>query len=118
MASMLSAFIDSAKEESIEAILEAHQSKGLRRKRKDQKLIVAGCMAQRFSGELAREFHNEVDAFIGLDQVKEVGGVIERVLGRGAEKSVQSSVPSAQKKGRPPVTSHQSPVTDTKTSVL
>ncbi len=78
------AFIDSAKEESIEAILEAHQSKGLKRRRKGQKLIVAGCMSQRFSGELATEFHDEVDAFIGLDQVKDVGGIIERVLGRNA----------------------------------
>ncbi len=45
------AFIDSAKEESIEAILEAHQQRGLR-KRPNQKLIVSGCMSQRFSAEL------------------------------------------------------------------
>ena len=77
------AFIDSAKEESIEAIIEAHQAKGLKRKRAGQKLIVAGCMSQRFSGELAAEFQSEVDAFIGLDQVKDVGGIIEQVLGRG-----------------------------------
>src|ERR1700690_2545046 len=38
------AFIDSAKEESIEAILDAHQARGLR-KRKGQKLVVSGCMA-------------------------------------------------------------------------
>src|SRR6266852_2194070 len=44
------AFIDSAKEESIEAILEAHQQRGLRRK-PGQKLIVSGCMAQRVSKE-------------------------------------------------------------------
>jgi ribosomal protein S12 methylthiotransferase len=78
------AFIDSAKEESIEAILEAHESKGLKKRRKGQKLIVAGCMSQRFSGELASEFRSEVDAFIGLDQVKDVGGIIDRVLGRNA----------------------------------
>ena len=42
------AFIDSAKEESIEAILEAHRGRGLKR-RAGQKLIVSGCMAQRFS---------------------------------------------------------------------
>src|SRR5690554_5885561 len=48
------AFIDSAKEESIEAILESHQARGLK-KRKGQKLIVAGCMSQRFSKELADE---------------------------------------------------------------
>src|SRR5205085_11005629 len=44
------AFIDSAKEESIDAILEAHQHRGLN-KRADQKLIVSGCMSQRFSRE-------------------------------------------------------------------
>src|SRR3982075_3199132 len=57
------AFIDSAKEESIEAILEAHQARGLK-KRAGQKLIVSGCMAQRFSKDLAGEMP-EVDAFIG-----------------------------------------------------
>ena len=74
------AFIDSAKEESIEAILEAHQHRGLN-KRPDQKLIVSGCMSQRF----ARELHNElpeVDAFIGLDQVKELGQIVESILGK------------------------------------
>src|SRR5438309_3112406 len=45
------AFIDSAKEESIEAILKAHQQRGLG-KRLDQKLIVSGCMSQRFSQEM------------------------------------------------------------------
>jgi ribosomal protein S12 methylthiotransferase len=72
------AFIDSAKEESIDAILEAHQQRGLH-KRADQKLIVSGCMSQRFSDEL-REQLPEVDAFIGLDQVRELGAIVERVL--------------------------------------
>jgi len=72
------AFIDSAKEESIEAILEAHQQRGLK-KRRHQKLIVSGCMSQRFSGEL-RQSLAEVDAFIGLDQVSELGPIIQRVL--------------------------------------
>src|SRR5213595_1806638 len=75
------AFIDSAKEESIEAILEAHQQRGLN-KRPDQKLIVSGCMSQRFAKELRQEMP-EVDAFIGLDEVKEVGAVVERVLANG-----------------------------------
>ncbi|HEY2123998.1 MAG TPA: 30S ribosomal protein S12 methylthiotransferase RimO [Chthoniobacterales bacterium] len=72
------AFIDSAKEESIEAILEAHQRRGLN-KRAHQKLIVSGCMSQRFAHEL-RESMPEVDAFIGLDQVAQLGAVVERVL--------------------------------------
>src|SRR6266540_5108619 len=72
------AFIDSAKEESIEAILEAHQQRGLNR-RPHQKLIVSGCMSQRFAREL-REEMPEVDAFIGLDQVSQLGEIIERIL--------------------------------------
>ena len=72
------AFIDSAKEESIEAIFEAHRQRGLRKK-PGQKLIVSGCMAQRFSKDLAREMP-EVDAFIGLDQIAGAGEIIGRVL--------------------------------------
>ncbi|MEQ1862629.1 MAG: 30S ribosomal protein S12 methylthiotransferase RimO [Chthoniobacteraceae bacterium] len=72
------AFIDSAKEESIEAILEAHRGRGLKR-RKGQKVIVSGCMAQRFSKELMSEMP-EVDAFIGLDQVAEAASIIEQVM--------------------------------------
>src|SRR5437762_4114450 len=78
------AFIDSAKEESIEAILEAHQQRGLG-KRAGQKLIVSGCMSQRFSREL-REALPEVDAFVGLDQVSELGPIVERVLRAGDDR--------------------------------
>src|SRR5580704_10856282 len=69
-------FIDSSKEESIGHILEVHQSRGLRKRRGEQKLIVAGCMAQRFSQDLASSLHDEVDAFIGLDQVTTVAPII------------------------------------------
>ncbi len=75
------AFIDSAKEESIEAILQSHEARGLRR-RPGQKLIVSGCMAQRFSTDLAKEMP-EVDAFMGLDQVAQAGEIIQNVLARG-----------------------------------
>jgi ribosomal protein S12 methylthiotransferase len=75
------AFIDSAKEESINSILEAHQQRGLF-KRPNQKLVVSGCMSQRFSSEL-RELLPEVDAFVGLDQVSELGEVVQRVLTGG-----------------------------------
>src|SRR5947207_11770960 len=72
------AFIDSAKEESIDAILEAHQQRGLH-KRTNQRLIVSGCMSQRFSEELRAQLP-EVDAFIGLDQVRELGTIVERLV--------------------------------------
>jgi ribosomal protein S12 methylthiotransferase len=87
------AFIDSAKEESIEAILEAHQQRGLN-KRPDQKLIVSGCMSQRF----ARELHNElpeVDAFIGLDQVTQLGDVVEKILSKRSTPNAQRSTLNA-----------------------
>jgi ribosomal protein S12 methylthiotransferase len=87
------AFIDSAKEESIEAILEAHQQRGLN-KRPDQKLIVSGCMSQRF----ARDLHNElpeVDAFIGLDQVSELGAIVEKILRKRPTLNAQRSTPKA-----------------------
>src|SRR6266550_4986013 len=84
------AFIDSAKEESIEAILEAHQQRGLN-KRPDQKLIVSGCMSQRFASELHNELP-EVDVFIGLDQVKEFGQIVERILGKRPTLNIQRSM--------------------------
>lgn len=61
-------FITSAKEESVEAILEAARLKetgSLRR------LVVAGCMSQRYGEELAREIP-EIDAFVGLDELEAV----------------------------------------------
>jgi ribosomal protein S12 methylthiotransferase len=71
-------FIDAAKEESIEAILSAHEQR-LAHKGGRQRLVVSGCLSQRFANELAAEIP-EVDAFIGLDQVAEAGDIIERLL--------------------------------------
>ena len=71
-------FIDAAKEESIEAILSAHEQR-LSRKGGRQRLVVSGCLSQRFANELAAEIP-EIDAFIGLDQVAEAGNIIERLL--------------------------------------
>ena len=74
-------FLNSAKEESISAILEAHENRGLRKRRKEQKLIVAGCMSQRFSKDLPNSMP-EVDAFIGLDQVTKVAPIIEAMFAK------------------------------------
>ncbi|MDR0901744.1 MAG: 30S ribosomal protein S12 methylthiotransferase RimO [Opitutaceae bacterium] len=74
-------FLDSSKEESINTILEAHQNRGLRKRRKEQKIIVAGCMAQRYAKELPGELP-EVDAFIGLDQITRVAPIIEEIFAR------------------------------------
>src|SRR5437016_3973486 len=84
------AFIDSAKEESIGAILEAHQRRGLNKK-SGQKLIVSGCMSQRFAREL-REEMPEVDAFIGLDQVGQLGEIVEKILTKRATLNAANSM--------------------------
>ena len=73
-------FIDSSKEESIGHILEVHEKRGMRKKRSEQKLIVAGCMSQRFAKDLPGSLP-EVDAFIGLDQITKVAPIIEQICG-------------------------------------
>ncbi|MGH9461660.1 MAG: radical SAM protein, partial [Vicinamibacteria bacterium] len=66
-------FIDRAKKESINTILE------MARHKKDgrcQRLVVSGCLAQRYADELAREIP-EVDAVIGLDQLESIVSAVE-----------------------------------------
>jgi len=75
-------FIDSSKEESLGHILEIHQNRGMKKRRKEQKLIVAGCMAQRFSKDLSTSLRDEVDAFIGLDQLTTVAPIIEEIYAK------------------------------------
>jgi len=79
-------FLNASKEESIATILEANEQRGMRKRRKEQKLIVAGCMSQRFFKELPGAMP-EVDAFIGLDQVTKVAPIIEELYAkeRGAK---------------------------------
>jgi ribosomal protein S12 methylthiotransferase len=68
------AFIDSAKQESIDAILEMAQHKKMGEGRR---LIVTGCLAERYRNELRREIP-EIDAVLGTgevpDIVKAIGG--------------------------------------------
>src|SRR5205814_8550033 len=46
-------------------------------KQRGQRLFVSGCMSQRFSRELHEQLP-EVDAFIGLDQVRDLGVIVDR----------------------------------------
>ena len=61
-------FIDSAKKESIDAILEAAR---LKTEGHAKRLIVAGCLVERYRDELKAEMP-EVDAFIGTNQINEI----------------------------------------------
>src|SRR5471032_47129 len=62
------AFIDSAKQESIDAILEMarHKTDG-----SCKRLIVTGCMAERYRDELQKEIP-EIDAVLGTGQVPDI----------------------------------------------
>ena len=62
------AFIDKAKQESIDAILEMAEHKKSGRCRT---LVVAGCMAERYRAELQEQIP-EIDAIIGTGQVPEI----------------------------------------------
>lgn len=61
-------FIESAKQESIDAILEATSWKT---DGKAKRVIVAGCLVERYRDELMKELP-EVDAFIGTSQIGEI----------------------------------------------
>lgn len=69
-------FINDAKEESIKTIFELarHKEEGSCRA-----LLVAGCLAQRYPGELLAEIP-EIDGLIGTGSVSEIPGAIRRVL--------------------------------------
>ena len=66
-------FIDNAKEESIQAILEAC---GHKEDDPSKKVVVAGCLGQRYNEEL-REQIPEVDAIVGLGEYEHIGTVLE-----------------------------------------
>ena len=66
-------FIDSAKQESIEAILEAAK---LKTEGGAKRLVVAGCLVERYRDELKAEMP-EVDAFIGTSQINDILAVCD-----------------------------------------
>lgn len=65
-------FIGAAKEESIDAIVEMGR---LKEEGKLKKLIVAGCLSQRYPAELASELP-EVDLFIGTGEVPRIAEIL------------------------------------------
>lgn len=72
-------FIEDAKKESIDTILEIIEYK----KEKCKAIIVAGCLAQRYKNEVLKRFP-EIDAIIGTGNYEMVTDVIENILnGKG-----------------------------------
>jgi ribosomal protein S12 methylthiotransferase len=72
-------FIAAAKQESIDAILRANE---LRRTGRCRALLMTGCMPQRYPKELQAELP-EVDAFVGLNEVPRITGIVREILSRG-----------------------------------
>jgi ribosomal protein S12 methylthiotransferase len=79
-------FIDSAQEESVDTILESVELRDANRR--GQAVIVSGCLPQRFRDELPK-LMPEVDAFMGIDQVAQVGDIVGRAVANRAEKTGQ-----------------------------
>jgi ribosomal protein S12 methylthiotransferase len=61
-------FIESAKQESIDAILDATR---LKSEGKTKRVVVAGCLVERYRDDLIKELP-EVDAFIGTNQINNI----------------------------------------------
>ena len=69
-------FIDAAKSEAIDTILEVADYK----QRNLKKLIVMGCLAKRYKPQLEKEMP-EVDRFISIDEYSAIGSILTEVLG-------------------------------------
>jgi ribosomal protein S12 methylthiotransferase len=86
------AFIDRAKEESVDTIL---QTAALKEADPSKRLVVTGCLAQRYAKELAVEMP-EVDAFIGTSEFLTIGDVVSQV-----SKPRPKSAPAVMKVSHP-----------------
>lgn len=69
-------FIDSAKEESIDTILESVEYK---KNGKCKKVLLSGCLAQRYPEELIKEIP-EVDGIIGTGNINYINELLDRSL--------------------------------------
>src|SRR6188472_4274334 len=68
------AFIDRAKQESIDAILEMAEHK---KNGSCARLVVTGCLAERYRDELKKEIP-EIDAVLGTGEVPQILDALER----------------------------------------
>lgn len=90
-------FIDSAKQESIDSLLEMAEYK----KGRCRLLVAAGCMAQRYPDDIRRELP-EVDVIIGTTVFDKIAEAIENGL-KGKEETLISSIDADVPEGLPRV---------------
>lgn len=87
-------FIDAAQEESVDTILEHGALREV--SNRGQALIVSGCMPQRFRDELPK-LMPEVDVFMGIDQVEQVGSLVSEAISKRAARLQTESPAKAGK---------------------
>jgi ribosomal protein S12 methylthiotransferase len=97
------AFIDKAKQESVDTILELarHKHTGA-----CQRLIVTGCLAERYREDLMAEMP-EIDAVLGTGEVPQ----IVQAIGGGVALNGSTSPLAFYRSNQPPATRHQPPGT-------
>ena len=101
-------FIDAAQEESVDTILEStdfreHANTG-------QAVIVSGCLSQRYRKELPK-LMPEVDAFMGIDQVEEVGNIVRKAV-RNRSSRVTEAIPQQDRDSAEVDEEEKDPVND------
>ncbi len=104
-------FIDAAKKESVDAILQAARFK---QEGDCRGLIVSGCLVQRYRSDIAKELP-EVDAFMGPDECGKIEQVVQDVWAKVAGQRDYPLLPEqplqyTAQKGRPQyLYDHQTP---------
>lgn len=95
------AFIDRAKQESIDTILEMAE---LKKQAPGRRLVVTGCMAERYREELRKEIP-EIDAIFGTGEVEGLAGFVSgtgsREPGAGAPMKFYRRDPQEPRRGDP-----------------
>jgi ribosomal protein S12 methylthiotransferase len=107
-------FIDAAQEESVDTILEHNALREA--SHRGQALIVSGCMPQRYRDELPK-LMPEVDVFMGIDQVEQVGALVNEAIAKRAsrveaEAATPKTAEGARVKGRLKELEKQAPAHD------
>ena len=88
-------FLASACEEAIENILEMAE---LKKAGKVRKILVSGCMAQRYQKDILQELP-EVDGILGTGSYGDIAAAIDEVMGKGLRPCYLGNVSTAEQGG-------------------
>src|SRR2546421_3575018 len=97
-------FVDAAKKDSVDALLEANDLKGQGR---TQAVVAVGCMAERYGKELA-EALPEADGVLGFDDYADISDRLQTILSGGVhaqptprvQRKMLPSTPAARQETR------------------